>query len=308
MGQVSSRLHNSIFRKITSPGVPVPVIDNILSQVNARELDRQQISCGCGRVLRRFLHGGAPAVDGQGGAGDKRRLVGSQKQAGLRHLFRFSKTPQRISLQKFCHQGGILAQLFGHFGFDHAGAEGVGADALRPILHGDGFAELVERAFGGVVGGGLGNGDHPQDGTDVDDTARTLLDHVRQHLSGQLENSGHVDVEYPVPFPAIGFVKRTAGEGPGVVDENIHLAQFLQGGSDQPFDILLAGDIALNGQDRIADFLLGLIEPVLTPAENGDPRAFLGEQAGAGQADAGGASGDDGGFVIQSHAESFLSG
>lgn len=46
MGQVSSRLHNSIFRKITSPGVPVPVIDNILSQVNARELDRQQISCG----------------------------------------------------------------------------------------------------------------------------------------------------------------------------------------------------------------------------------------------------------------------
>ena len=102
-------------------------------------------------------------------------------------------------------------------------------------------------------------------------------------------------------------MKRTAGEGPGVVDENIHLAQFLQGGVDQPLDILLVGDVALNGQDRIADFLPGLIEPVLAPAENSDPRAFPGKQPGAGQADAGGASGDDGSFVLESHTGSFLS-
>ena len=124
------------------------------------------------------------------------------------------------------------------------------------------------------------------------------VDHLRQNFTRQLKDAAHIDVESLVPYGIFHFVNRPAAENPGIVDENVHLAELLCRGFYQTFRILFRVMSPLNSEYGIADFFLRLVETILSPAKNRDARAFLCEQPGAGQADARCPSRDNGGFIL----------
>jgi hypothetical protein len=96
----------------------------------------------------------------------------------------------------------------------------------------------------------------------------------------------------------VGIVDRTARGDAGIVDENVEMAEFLGDVADELRDVLGRGLVGLEGTGldapglQLSDDGLSLVGR--GDIADGDIRAFIGECAGGGRADAARAAGDEG--------------
>src|SRR5262249_4807082 len=206
--------------------------------------------------------------------------------------------------------------LFGEPGLHHrrmqlAGDDGVHADALVGILHGDDARQLDHTGFGGGVTDLRGAGP-AQTGRrgDVDDGAAFLLLHHRQHVLQGQEHALEVVIDLGIPDLFAHFHRSAMGGAADIVDQHVDAAEPVETTLHHDLDRVGAGDVALLGDDLAAGGLHALDcfgNAVEIAVDGEDFRAFLGKAHGRGAAiaparpDAAG-PGDDRNLVLQASA------
>lgn len=181
------------------------------------------------------------------------------------------------------HADRVLAEA----GDDGAGFDEADADAGVAEFDPLGVGEGLDREFGGGVDAEEGQGDAADDAGDVHDTPVFPLQHLRQHRVGQFLESEDIGFELTAHGVA-GQVLEGAGLSvAGVVHETVDaVADRRDGVADR-----------VGGHDIEGDGLEALV------AQHGQIRLFAGGGAdgpaeaahvfGGGEADAGGAAGDE---------------
>ena len=172
----------------------------------------------------------------------------------------------------------------------------VDADLPRGEFEGGDAAELREGGLGAGVGTRTGAGGFEVAAADEDDAAIDAVLHIRDDLVHQLLMAGEVDHEGAVP---IGLRHDVEGvvfrEDAGVADDDVDTAELTHGEVDGVLHGLVLGEVHddADGPDLrhdVGDFFVDV--------ETDDLCALLGERFGDGEANAGGAAGDEGDFAL----------
>ena len=69
-----------------------------------------------------------------------------------------------------------------------------------------------------------------------------------KRIFGTVDAAPEVGIHQPAKHVQIDVVEQGTHRDPGIVDQNIDTPEFLYGSFDQPFTVLLAGDVAGNGE------------------------------------------------------------
>ena len=94
------------------------------------------------------------------------------------------------------------------------------------------------------------------DGGDVDDATIALGDHGGRDRLAADEGSVEIDAQHLAPFLEVGFPHRLVDAGdPGIVDEDVDLAERFQRGVPGLFDCGQIRHVDLDCDDAGADFL-----------------------------------------------------
>ena len=193
--------------------------------------------------------------------------------------------------------------------------DGVAADAVGGVLHGGGFGEQADGAFGaGVSGAGAGAGveaHQPGDGGYVDDGAAAGGAHSGYGGAGAQKDALAVDVHNLIPHGGVGFVDAGGVEAAdvgtadaGVVHQDVQLAVAGHGGGDGVGPLVGAGYVQVDVGGlaaEFADFGFQFHTFVVQDVADDHGGAFTDEQAGFGGALPAGAAADEGNFTLQSH-------
>lgn len=86
---------------------------------------------------------------------------------------------------------------------------------------------------------------------DVDDVSRTLVAEVRQHGSGDIEQSKYIGIILFSYFFGRGFFCRCQQTIAGIVHKDIDTSKTLDGGGYACFYFFLAGDVERDDQDPV---------------------------------------------------------
>ena len=134
---------------------------------------------------------------------------------------------------------------------------------------------------------------------DVDDPAAVALgDHLLGGDLGPEEGALEVDLHHLLVLRLGGVEDRRARLDAGVVDHDVEPAEGVDGGLDEPFEVLHLADVGLDADRLVAqrgDLLLQLLRGLLVgDVVDDDVGAVLGEGEHDGLADAAVAAGDDG--------------
>ncbi len=119
---------------------------------------------------------------------------------------------------------------------------------------------------------------------DVDNAAAAALNHVGDSFAGAADVAHNLAVKAVIPSP-IGEIEDTpANRARSIVDQNIETAKLLNGGGNQPLDVIDALHIRLHRQYfdvRLAfDLLCRVFELLHASGAYSDTNALLGQSAG----------------------------
>ncbi len=131
---------------------------------------------------------GSKSVNGCPGYGGG--TLGSEEEHDLGDLFRANESWKQVS----------PGYVFHHPGFGRAGTDGIDIDAILLHLCRQAVGELKKSRFRRPVRAPSGRAISGPDGGDIDDLARTLLDHCRQHSPGTEKRTAQVYLLYPIPL------------------------------------------------------------------------------------------------------------
>ena len=192
-------------------------------------------------------------------------------------------------------------QFVGHVGGDEARGHGVAGDVAAGEFAGDGFGEADQAGLAGGVVGLAGVADQADDRGDVDD-ARVLGFHQHAHEGFHgVEGALEIGVEHGVPVLLLHAHEQAVAGDAGVVDEDVHRAEFV---ADFLGEFLHGGVIGHihgvggGGAGKLGvDFLRGLAAARGAAAHHRDLGTLRGKRAGDFLADSTASSGDDGDFV-----------
>ena len=134
----------------------------------------------------------------------------------------------------------------------------------------------------------------------MNNDAAGALNHVPKRGLGHQERAFQVDVELQVPL-LFGAIDCGMGiKDAGIVEQNIELAESLDGAIDGALALVEAANVSGNENGFAATLqdALGYGLPAFfIAAGNRDAGAFLGEEDRRGLSDAGGSAGDESDFV-----------
>ena len=155
--------------------------------------------------------------------------------------------------------------LVSHIGAGHAGVHRVDPNAvpLAGEFERGRFCEQRHPALGHRVERVLRRTDEAGGRGEVDDGAptRALLRRLPQRRQAQLgaeEHAGQVNRAQPLPFGEAGGFDILAEKKPGVVDQDVELAETADGSGDCGVPILLAGHVEMDVERRVAERAGGL--------------------------------------------------
>ena len=140
-----------------------------------------------------------PAVDRPDRAMDVGDVFGGQQREDLRDLFRRAAPAERgIALDQLSVRTLWDLEAHVHGGVHATGRDGVDADVLAHVLHGQGAHEVRDGALRGRVGGGVGLAAEGGDRGDGDDVALALPE-TRNGRLAHVEDAVDVDALQQVP-------------------------------------------------------------------------------------------------------------
>ena len=251
---------------------------------------------------------GVASVDGQDDAGDPARLVGGQKQGGVRDVAGLAEPAKQVLVEQPLPRCPLGPHPVEHRAVDarddERRAERVDADAVlaevdRQLLREDGDGPLRRR-----VGGADRQADDAGDRRKVHERPAPLADHRRQDGAAHEEHALHVHPHRLVPGGLGGLEDGfPGGEDPGVVDEDVDAAEALERHADDPLGVGARRDARLHGEGLAAGRPDRIDHRVVGPRPDvhaDDPGALLREAPGDGLAEPHRGSRDDGDLAVQS--------
>ena len=185
---------------------------------------------------------------------------------------------------------------------EHAGVhvervdgEGLDVGAFLAELVAEGFQHAADAPLGGAVVGHLGGADGAGGGGDDGDVAVVAGLHLAEEGAGDAEDAAEVDVEAAVDLFVGEVEEALAGDDAGALDENVDLAEVLEGLFGLGVDVLYIGDVDLVAAGFHAESLEGLNGFVDAGDVPNDDcvSAALGAFFGHDEAHAAGATGDE---------------
>jgi hypothetical protein len=136
---------------------------------------------------------------------------------------------------------------------------------------------------------------------DVHDVSGAARDHVRQHQLQAVVHTLEVDGLHLVPLLFGHSQERLTGVDAGIIDQNVDLAELLDGGIDCRSDLRGVADIAGEVLGPASRRAYGLGHRPISagiPIQQKNASPLRGEQPGDGLADSCGGAGDEGGLVV----------
>src|SRR5215204_2606812 len=232
-----------------------------------------------------------PAVDPVHLPGDVPRLgVGEE----LDHPGDLLRLPQPADRNGGDH---LVEDLLGHgrdhLGGDEPGRDRVDRDPLAGRLKGQAVGQPEQARLGGGVVGLADVALLADDRADVDDPAVPAVQHVLEHGPAQVEGTGQVDMDDPVPVLHRHLADGAVDGDAGVVDQDVQLPVLLQHLGDDPLAVGGDADVALVDSRPLmgGGELLGRVRAVGVADRHLDPA--VGEAGADRQPDPPGASGDE---------------
>src|SRR4051812_39692356 len=232
------------------------------------------------------------AVDGVDLAGDEGRFRVGEELHDAGDLVGFAEAPDGDLGDDLVE--GFLGDGLDHLGGDVAGCDGVDGDALAGGLLGEAHGQAEQAGFGGGVVGLADVAGLADDRADVDDAARSAVEHVLQDRPRQVERARQVDLDDPVPVfdghLADGLVQGDAG----VVDQDVEAAVGVEDFLDDSFAVFGGADVALVGAGAGVGFAEGVGDVFAAGVARGDGDSACGEAFADRQPDTPHTSGHEG--------------
>src|SRR5438094_2219929 len=137
-------------------------------------------------------------------AGDVAGGIRGEEDGCADEFFHFAETPHGSTKQELLAAVGAVEQSSIQIRSKHARNEGVDTDAGRGPLDGKTLGERSDRGLAGAVSRYLIETDERRDGSDIDDAAVALLDHVAAEDAAGAKSPGYVWFDDGVP---LGFLQ-----------------------------------------------------------------------------------------------------
>ena len=266
-----------------------------------------------------LAHGDA-AVDVDCLAGDVARLFRGQEGDQVAHVFGGLRASEYGAAGDLVEHGARLTRVVWILRREHRRQplpersphqprqHGIDVDVVGAEIFGHHAGKVEQRVLGRGVGGQEHRVALGGDRGDIDDLAGAALHHVRRHRLAHEERALDVDGEVLVPVLAGERRERGrqfAAEMAGVVDQDVHLPEGIQSLPHHLRAVLLAGHIAFDRQAAPAR-LPGSGGRFLRACHVEVGHHHIGSLAGQAGADAAphaaATAGNDGHFVVQTHA------
>ena len=146
----------------------------------------------------------------------------------------------------------------------------------------------------------------------IEDRARLLRIHVRDHRLGGEKRAVEVDGEHRLPVGKGEVLDRVDDLDAGIRDEDVDRAPRRDHGGDAGVDLLLVGHVHRDSHRRAGvigiDTGSGSFGGFELQVRNGDLGSGLGIELGDGEADAAGGAGDNGDLVAEVHGKAPVEG
>src|SRR5574337_9532 len=248
---------------------------------------------------------GGAAVDGEDLSGDVLAGLADQKQRRTLEVILVADTPLRDALQDRVEP--VFKRPARHVRREEARGQRVDVDSVRRPLGGQRTSEVDDGCLAGVVGDGLrrlrGVAFHAGDRGQVEDPPVAGRDHRSlADLLGQQEHRAHVEVHHLVPRSQRQVLGRCAPGRPGVVDQDVDLADPIEGRVGQPEyrAVAAAGGGDPLGLDPLPhQLLLSTLESLGLSRTDHNTGALRTEGLGDLQAQPARAAGDKGGAAFE---------
>ena len=196
--------------------------------------------------------------------------------------------------------------------FDNANANGVDQDVVRRQV----FGQALGQGNAGGPGDGSGHGRRAGGASaqvgDIDDAPAADFPHLRNNPADQPHRAPYFQVKIILPIGIADLLKGLGHGDAGIVDQDVHPAEVIQGGLGHPVGAVGMGHIGGHRQHHAlggrANILGGGVQFFRAAGHDDHPRALGGHALGGGFANALAAAGDDGYFIgkTQVHNENSL--
>ena len=158
------------------------------------------------------------------------------------------------------------------------------------------FAERVQPRLRGAVGGAADEGVLARQAADVDDPAAATGAQLRNGGVAAVEHAGQVRLDHaqPVVIAHVGDVRERADAR--VVHQDVHAAEPLHGGGNQPVDIGAQAHVGAYDLEPVrvcGQRLACPVQVLLAQAADDNARALFEQRRGDRQSDAARAAGHD---------------
>src|ERR1700736_3472173 len=171
----------------------------------------------------------------------------------------------------------LVAEASRHGGFDEAGRHCVAGYSAGSDFAGDGHGEPDQSRFGCRV---VGLAHLPEDTRDVDDASPALLEHGTDDLLYREICRRQIGAEYSVPVGTLHAYDQLIACDPGVVDQNVDLAELSHRRFAGGLDLLFIADVNREGRRFPAcpgNLLYQLIKLLLIARRQGDSSPSTGQ-------------------------------
>jgi hypothetical protein len=195
----------------------------------------------------------------------------------------------------------------GQFRFRHAGRNYRHTDVV--ILLAQAFRDRDHGEFRRAVDSAGRIYRMSADGRDIDELAVALFLHDRQSGGDAMQHATDVDINHLIPFVHFERFQRRKRHDAGVVDDDVHLAEFALRKIDEGFDVFALRDVERPIPRRTAFGADGgnqRFEPVRAPRAQDYVRALLRQQARRRLSDSATRPGDCNDFSLASLNFAFL--
>src|SRR5690606_5431353 len=175
----------------------------------------------------------------------------------------------------------------------------VAADVIAALgaVQRRGLGQHAGAGLRGVVGRHVVAGDDARDRGNDDDRAGCMLAHPRQAVLDAEEGAVEVDAVHEAPLLHRNVFHALQYADAGRMHHDIQLAEGGFGHVQCRDPLLLAGDVEIDRDGRLANFLGNLARALEVPVGNDNLRAFLCHQHGGGPAEPRGSAGNQRDFV-----------
>jgi len=247
------------------------------------------------------------AINDESRSGDISRIIRGEECGESGDILWFAETSKRDLGLEEGEKLGIVEQGCVDRRSDGPRCDVVDRDAEGTEFDGEITAEHLESSLAGAIRGEVGERQFLVHGTDVDDAAGAVRGpEMVDEVLGDEEGATKIDLENEIKIllgniPEVGVLLY-----PGIVHQNVDLAEFLHTLGDDTSIILGVGEIPLNRmnpaaqlRDRIDGFLGTLADGTVI---NDDVGTFLGKADGDRLADTLARTGDESYFSFEFHA------